>query len=444
MIDKNKIPIEAIQVLSSLRSNGCDSYLVGGCIRDLLLGKEPKDFDICTAATPNEVKNIFDKVIDTGLKFGTVTVLMNGLAIEVTTFRKSVDFEDGERHSITGFGDSPEQDVKSRDFTINALLFDGEKVIDLVGGLKDLDAKIIRAIGTPGDRFREDALRMIRAIRFSCQLNFRIEDETLQAIGSLADLIQKTAPERIRDELLKILTSRIPSEGLRLLQSTGLLKYFLPELVACYKFDQCNPYHDKDVFDHILAVVENVPNDSVLRMAALLHDIAKPCTFSIDEKGVGHFYKHNIIGREIGQQIMTRLKFDNNTINSVGILIREHMSKLQNPRLSTVKKLMQRTGLSNIGRLLDLQIADEAGSAPPHNFKPLEDLREKVKFILETGEPLYIEDLAIGGQDLISMGFDQGPEIGRILKHLLKYVINNPELNNREKLSELAIKIKSE
>lgn len=426
MIDKKQIPSEAMHVLSELRNNGYAGYLVGGCIRDLLLGKTPKDFDICTAATPNVVKNIFGKVIDTGLKFGTVTVLINSMAIEVTTFR----------------GDSPEQDVKSRDFTINALLFDGDKVIDLVGGLKDLENKTIKAIDNPGDRFKEDALRMMRGIRFSCQLEFNLQDDTLQAINLLADLIQHTAPERIRDELVKILTSRVPSEGLRLMQSTGLLKYILPELEACFKFDQRNAYHDKDVFDHIMAVVDNTPNDPVVRLAALLHDIGKPCTFTVDEKGVGHFYKHNLVGQKMSQRILTKLKFDNKTIDSVGTIIREHMSKLQNPRLSTVKKLIQRTGLSNIDRLLDLQLADEAGSAPPHNIEPLQDLREKVKLIIENGDPLHIEDLALGGQGLISMGFNEGPEIGRILNQLLKHVIDNPEFNNIEKLSEIAMKMK--
>jgi len=308
---------------------------------------------------------------------------MDNIAVEVTTFR----------------GASPEEDVKSRDFTINALLFDGNKVIDLVDGLKDLDDKTIRAIGNPGDRFKEDALRMIRAVRLSCQLNFDIDHDTIRAIGLRAELIQKTAPERIRDELVKILTTNVPSEGLRLLQSTGLLKYFLPELEACYKFDQRNPYHDKDVFDHIVAVVENTPNDQVLRLAALLHDIGKPCTFSIDEKGVGHFYNHNIVGQNMSRQILTRLKFDNKTIDSVGKLIREHMCRLNNPRLNAVKKLIQRTGNGDIGRLLDLQFADEAGSASPHNFKPFEDLKEKVEYIIEIGDPLHIEDLAIGGRD---------------------------------------------
>lgn len=443
MIDKNKIPTEAIQVLSHLRAKGYDSYLVGGCIRDLLLGKEPKDFDICTAATPELVKSLFAKVIDTGLKFGTVTVLVNDTAIEVTTFREGVQFEDGERHSISGFGDSPEQDVKSRDFTINALLFDGHKITDLVGGLRDLERKLIRAIGVPGDRFKEDALRMMRAIRLCCQLDFHIEPDTLRAIGLHAGLIRKSAPERIRDELMKILTGSVPSKGIRLMRETGLLKYFLPELDACYRFDQKNPYHDKDVFDHILAVVDNTPKDPVLRLAALLHDIAKPESFTVDDKGIGHFYYHNAKGQTMSRIIMERLRFDNQTVDIVSRLVKEHMSKLKNPRPATVKKLINRVGAGNIYRLMDLMMADEAGSAPPHNFQPLENLRGEVQRILDSAEPLTVSDLAVAGRDLLQMGFQQGPEIGHVLNELLKCVIGSPELNTKEQLLELAMRFKN-
>lgn len=442
MIDKNKIPVEAFQVLSHLRSNGYDSYLVGGCIRDLLLGKTPKDFDICTAATPSVIKRLFVKVIDTGLKFGSVTVLMNGLAMEVTTFRKRTEFEDGELHSLTGFCVSPEQDVKLRDFTVDALLFDGDQVIDLVDGLKDLDARIIRAVGVPGDRFSEDALRMIRAIRFSCQLNFQIEPGTLQAITLMADLIKKSSPERIRDELVKILATNVPSAGLRLLQSTGLLRYFLPELEACYKFDQRNPYHDKDVFDHIMAVVENTPNDPVLRLAALLHDIGKPETFTVDEKGVGHFYQHNVKGEAMSRVIMKRLKFDNKTTDIVCNLVREHMGKLQKPRPSTVKKLINRVGVDSIFRLIDLMKADEAGSAPPYNFQPMQRLKDEVQRILDSTEPLTASDLAVSGQDLIRLGFKEGPEMGQVLNQLLLQVLGSPKLNRKDKLIEIALKKK--
>lgn len=427
MIDVKAIPDEALKVLKHLKSNGYESYFVGGSIRDLLLGKKPKDFDICTGATSEQVKEIFERVFDTGLKFGTVTVLTEGDSIEVTTFRK---------------GDAPEEDVKARDFTINGLLYDGEKVIDLVGGLDDLAEKKIRAIGVASDRFNEDALRMMRAIRISCQLKFGIEENTLEAIGNCAELIAKASQERVRDELVKILTSEQPTAGIRLLQETGILKFILPELEACFNFQQHNSYHDKDVFEHILTVLENTPNDLILRLAALLHDIAKPCTFSLDDKGVGHFYNHNILGQEMSRQIMNRLKFNHKTMYSVGILIREHMSKLQNPKTSTVKKLIQRTGRENIGRLIDLMIADETGSAPPHNFKPFEDLRKKVEDIMNHNDPIHMTDLAIDGQDLIKLGFQQGPEIGKVLKQLLEYVLDTPELNNKEKLLELSMRIK--
>lgn len=441
MIDKGKIPIEVSSVLNTLRALGYESYLVGGSVRDLLLGKEPKDFDICTSAKPCIVKEHFTKVIDTGIKHGTVTVLVGGTAVEVTTFRKSSEWRDGRITSIGVDGNFVQEDVKARDFSINGLLFDGEQVLDFVGGINDLKEKRIKAIGLPEERFKEDPLRMMRAVRLSCQLNFLVEETTIQEIKSNAALLEGAAQERIRDELSKILISDSPAKGIRTLRETGLLKFVVPELELCCGFEQRNPYHDKDVFEHILAVVENTSADLVLRLAALLHDIGKPETFSVDEKGVGHFYYHNIKGQELSRRITTRLKFDHKTVVSVEKLVREHMSKLQSIKSSTVRKLINRVGVSDIYRLVELQIADEAGSAPPHNFEPFKELRAEVDRILENHDPLTIEDLAIGGQDLIGMGFKQGPRLGKVLKELLKRVIDNPEINKKEILINIASKM---
>lgn len=427
-----KIPQEVLEVLQRLCNQGYKSFIVGGAVRDLLLGKNPKDYDICTAATPDKVKAMFDKVIETGVDFGTVLVINGNFFVEVTTFRKN----------ITGMSCGEEEDVKSRDFTINGILFDGEKLIDLVGGLKDLTEGRIRAIGNPDDRFKEDALRMLRAVRLHCQLGFEIEDDIFVSISRNADMIQGVAKERIRDELVKILISDHATEGLRMLYSTGLLKFILPELEACHNFDQINSHHDKDVFDHTMAVIDHTSNDLTLRLAALLHDMAKPSTFYLDEKGRGHFYLHHLRGQEMSKEVLTRLKFDKKTIEVVGVLVREHMSKIFVLRSNTIKRLINRVGRRNIFKLIDLQIADEKASAPPRNFKIFEDLKKEIEKIFLNHEPLTLEDLAIGGRELIKIGFQPGPEMGKVLNLLLHRVIKNPKLNKKQILEKIALKMK--
>lgn len=428
MIEKNRIPPEVREVLEELNNHGFKSFIVGGAVRDLLLGKDPKDYDISTEAYPEQVKRIFQKVVDTGIKFGTVTVINRGFSVEVTAFRKI----------NPDFAATFEEDVKTRDFTINGLLFDGEKTIDLVGGLEDLAGGRIRAIGDPHDRIKEDALRMLRALRLHCQLDFTIEDGTFSAITHNSSLIQGVAQERIRDELIKILMSSQPAEGMRMLHHTGILKFILPELEACHNFDQKNFHHNKNVFEHILAVVDYTPNDLILRLSALLHDIAKPLTFTLDDKGVGHFYFHNIKGQELAAEILTRLKFDHKTIETVGALVREHMSVLRVPRHRTIKRLINRVGRENIYQLIELQIADEMASAPPHNFRIFQDLKQAVSQIFANNEPLTLRDLAVSGADLIALGFPPGPEMGKVLDMLLDRVINNPKINKKEMLIKIA------
>lgn len=470
MIDSKKIPGEVLNILNQLKSEGYESYLVGGAVRDLVLGNNPKDFDVCTKARPEDVKRIFDKVINTGERFGTVTVFSGNTGIQVTTFRRKNKSESKfnqeakeqgesvtERYSsfecsnsvtkysesvteysesATEYSESITDDVNARDFTVNALLYDGERVIDYVGGLGDIHRKTLKVI----DRdcaFKDDPLRMMRAVRLHCQLGFDIEMDTLDSIHLSSKLITGVSQERIRDELLKILTSDCPAKGIRLLLNLELLKYILPELQACYRFDQRNRHHDKDVFDHIMAALDHTPNDRVLRLAALFHDIGKPRTFTVDEKGVGHFYLHNIVGQRISKEILTRLKFDRKTVDTVGKLVREHMSKLRVIRSKTVRKLINRVGPENIYTLIELQIADEAGSAPPHSFEIFEELRKEVNRILEQNEPLTTSDLAIKGEDLIQMGFKPGHEIGKTLDLLLQKVLEQPELNTRENLIQL-------
>lgn len=381
-----------IKVLTTLQDNGYPSFLVGGCVRDLLLGKEPKDYDICTKALPEQVKSLFPKVVDTGIKHGTVTVLTKGLsadsvdatgvAVEVTTFRKVVQNPDGPKASEIVYGSDPVEDVLKRDFTINGLLYDGVTVVDYVDGQVDLKSGFIRGIENPDHRFQEDPLRTIRAVRLGCQLGFEIEPGTLAAIGKNVSLISYVSPERIRDELMKILLGNRPAAGFRLLYRVGLLSIILPELALCHGFDQVNPHHSQDIFEHIMTVVENTPPDLIIRLAALLHDIGKPLTFSIDEEGIGHFYEHHLKSYDLSEKILTRLKFDNKTIRQVSLLIKEHMSKLKNPKRSTLKRLINRVGPENIAALMELQIADVKRPEKMNEGEDIQLIKAEIQAIL--------------------------------------------------------------
>jgi len=448
MIDKSKIPDEALYVLDKLKDNGYDTFLVGGCVRDLCLNREPKDYDICTNAYPDDVMAIFEpthNVIPTGLKHGTVTLIADNfyiknalkIPIEVTTFRSDGNYTDNRRPDSVKFGVSIEEDVLRRDFTINGLLFDGEKIVDYVGGLYDLNMGIIRAIGGVYSRYSEDALRMMRCIRFSCQLDFKIDNDTFECIEECSILIKNVSQERIRDELVKILLSDRPAEGIRLLSKSGLLQYILPELEACVGFDQHNKHHRKNVFDHILKVLDSTPSVLNVRLSALFHDISKPETFTIGEDGIGHFYGHHKVGADKTREIMKRLKFDNETIDNVCILVYEHMSRFPKLREGSVKKLLKRLGEQNVDDLINLQIADIVGSKPPYDFEDVILLKNELKRIIETKEPISVKQLAVNGYDLIELGIKPGKRMGEILNELVQIVMDNPNTNNKECLLEI-------
>ncbi|MCR6545614.1 CCA tRNA nucleotidyltransferase [Dehalobacterium formicoaceticum] len=433
MIDKDKIPESVWRTLETLQFHGYESFLVGGAVRDLLMGKIPQDFDICTAGTPEEVKKLFPKVVETGLPFGTVTVIEESLGVEVTTFRArdSALKAQVEKNTVR-------EDVSARDFTINGLLFDGKELIDLVGGLPDLLGGKIKGIGQPCNRYREDPLRMIRGIRFHCQLGFEIEKKTLEAIFPQAYLIERVAPERIREELIKILISEQPASGFNLLHQTGLLKYILPELENCFGFEQRNPHHNQDVFHHIMTVLEKTSPDLILRLAALFHDIGKPVTFSLDEKEVGHFYGHELQSQKMTDEIMSRLKWDRKTKDQVTLLVGEHMHHLSPMKGKALKRMLNRLGKENMERLLDLQAADLKACSSSQDSLSIEVIKKEINRILATQEPISLKDLAIGGKDLIEIGYPPGPEIGKALHLLLEKVQENPGINSSKELKKLA------
>lgn len=438
------IPKNVKFIISTLKNEGYEGYSVGGCVRDSILGREPQDWDITTNALPEHTMSIFKnkgiRVIETGLKHGTVTILINNVGYEVTTYRIEGEYSDNRHPDNVTFTTSLKEDLSRRDFTVNAMAYnDDNGLVDYFNGFKDLKNNIIKSVGNADDRFKEDALRMLRAVRFSSQLGFELDYEDLFiSIKKNAHLIKNVSQERIREELCKILVSLKPSVGIIALKESNLLEYILPELMICVGFDQKNYHHDKDVFNHILAVLDNTPAKLEIRLAALLHDIGKPQCFTIDEKSIGHFYGHHKKSADISRRILKRLKFDNKTIDAVSLLVYEHMSKFDKIKTPSIKKFMNRVGIENLEDLFELQVADIKGAAKKfQDYSKILDLKHKCQVILDEKQPLSIKELKINGSDLIELGIKQGKQIGEALNMLLEMVLENPELNDKKKLIEV-------
>jgi len=456
-IDKNdnsnlikiEMPNDVIFILNKLYKNKKEAFIVGGCVRDFLLNKEVKDWDITTNATPDEIIKIFkdQKIFSPGLRYGTVILVINNKNYEITTYRIDDIYNDNRKPSDVKFTSCLIKDLSRRDFTINAMAYNNKiGLIDRYEGLKNLNNKTIKSVNNPDDRFQEDILRSLRAIRFSTQYSFNIEYKTKESIIKNAYLIQMISKERIRDELCKILMSDNPSNGIRLLQENGLLQFIIPELCKCIGFEQHNHNHDKDVFEHIMCVLDNTPPILNVRLSALLHDIAKPMCFTLDENNIGHFYYHHIEGEKLTEEILTRLKFDNKTINDVKILVREHMFSFNEEskiKTSVIKRFINRVGIDNLENLFCLRIADIKGSKNKDQSK-IDNVRFLIgecHRIIAEKQPLTVKDLKINGYDLMELGVKQGFMIGKILNGLLEKVLENSELNDRDMLLEI---IKSE
>jgi tRNA nucleotidyltransferase (CCA-adding enzyme) len=432
-----EIEAGAEKIIEILQTHGFEAYLVGGCVRDLCLGRTPQDWDIATSALPEQIQQLFPHTIPTGLRHGTVTVVLDGHRhYEVTTYRIDGEYTDARRPVQVTFTASLEEDLRRRDFTINAMAYNHRAgLLDPFDGTGDLQRRVIRAVGRAEERFQEDALRMLRAVRLASQLGYAIERETAKRILLKSHLLEKISKERIRDELMKILTSEHPG-FLGQLSSLGLMKYIIPEIEQGIGFGQRNVHHDKSVYTHTLAVIKNVPNNPVLRLAALCHDIAKPVTFSLDDKGRGHFYGHHVVGESMTREILHRLKFDQTTTHKVCILVREHMSRFERFNEKGLKKFINRVEPENLNNLFVLQIADILASKPPHDFSGILCLQTKIEKILNEKQPLTVKDLAVNGYDLRAWGMEPGIKLGQTLQYLLEKVWENPELNTREKLRE--------
>lgn len=437
------IPYDVQTIMKAFCYFGHEIYVVGGCVRDSILNKSIHDWDLCTKATPEEMIKVCNfykfKFIPTGLKHGTITVVLNNENYEITTYRLDGTYSDGRHPDDVLFTTSLFEDLGRRDFTINALAYNDEvKLVDYFGGLEDINNRVIRCVGNSQRRFNEDNLRRLRAIRFACQLGFKIEKDTYDSLKVNSENLLKLSIERIRDELCKILLSNNPSYGIRELWSLNILQYIIPELERCVGFNQYNKHHDKEIFEHILSVVDNVPSKLVLRLAALLHDIAKPNCFTLDENGQGHFLGHDIESSNMAGKILERLRFDNRTIDKVCILIKYHMNRFNGIKKPGIKSFINRVGIDNLEDLFELQIADIKGCAIEYrDYKNVIEIREICNSILKEKEPLSIKDLNISGEDLIKLGYKPGRELGDALKYLLEQVLEKPELNVKARLIQL-------
>lgn len=433
---EKKLPDSVINILSRLETGGFSALVAGGAVRDMLLGRTPHDYDIATSAKPAQVKELFARTIDTGIKHGTVTVVEQKTGYEITTFRRDGDYRDGRHPEGVTFVDDIREDCARRDFTINAMMYSPKTgLVDYFGGREDLRRGIVRCVGDPERRFKEDALRMLRAVRFGAALSFKIEDCTWKAIKKYAMLIKRVSSERILEELNKILLSENP-DYIRKLHECGLLKYIMPELERCFGEPQRNKYHIYDVGEHIMQTVKNTPPDMVMRWAALLHDIGKPCCASVDSGGIIHFYGHHRESCRIAVDLLHRLRMDNETIREVSVLVENHDVRVE-PSQPAVKRMMSRTGEMLFEKLLLLQTADNRAKNPEYfteKKRKIDSAHMIYKEILAERQPYLVSHLAVNGKDLIRLGYKPGREIGDALKRLVDEVIINPELNKREYL----------
>ena len=436
---KIEIPDNVAKIINILESEGFEAYAVGGCVRDTILGREPEDWDITTSAKPMEVKSLFRRTVDTGIQHGTVTVLLGGKGYEVTTYRVDGEYEDGRHPKQVEFTASLLEDLKRRDFTINAMAYNPKTgIVDEFDGIGDLDKGIIRCVGEPQERFGEDALRMLRAVRFSGQLGFEIEKRTFDAVKELAGNLRLISAERIRTELNKLIISPHP-EYLRKAYDTGITAVIMPEFDRMMETPQKNRYHNLNVGEHTLKMMSCIENTPVLRWTALFHDMGKPETMTEDEKGIIHFYGHAAASRFISHNIMKRLKFDNNTVSRVEKLVEYHELRFE-VTYASVRRLMNKVGADLFPLLINVFRAD-ANAKTEYAVNKASPIIEKVKKyyseILENGQCVSISQLEINGKILINNGMRPGKEIGEALDKCLAWVMEHPEDNTQDRLLEL-------
>lgn len=454
-----KIPSVLQKMNSIFEENGFKAYLVGGAVRDALMGKEPSDWDLTTNATPEQVMSIFHKVIPTGIAHGTVTVHFMKEEIEVTTFRTESDYSDGRHPDKIEYTGNIEEDLSRRDFTMNAIavsIKDGS-IVDPFNGQQDIKKKIIRTVGNPYERFSEDGLRPVRAVRFSAQLGFEIEKETFKAISDpkILSVTKGISVERFRDELMKLLKADKPSYGLKIMENCGIMKIFMPEFEVCRGCIQedFRGFHEFDVMDHLLYACDGAPKEKpVVRLAALFHDIGKPKakkTVHTENGDTNTFYSHERYSAEITRNLMTRLKYSNAEIDSVCHLVENHMFNYEpNWTDAAVRRFLVKVKFENVEDLFDLRLADIYGM---HNLPVrvhdsptaalLLEFRERMEKEEAQKTALDLKSLAVNGKDLIQNGIPAGKILGQILNELFETVLDDPAQNTKETLLNIAQKL---
>ena len=440
------LPEKVNFIINKLKENGYEAYAVGGCVRDSVLGRVPDDWDITTSATPNETKALFRRTFDTGIEHGTITVLVDKEAFEVTTYRVDGEYEDSRHPREVVFTRSLKEDLLRRDFTINAMAYNEEEgLVDIFGGIEDLQRKMIRCVGNARERFGEDALRILRAVRFAAQLGFRIEDETMEGIRKLAPTLANISAERIQVELVKMLVS--PNPGLLALSyELGITKVVLPEFDEMMRTGQETKYHRYDVGEHTVQAVCNVPPDKVLRLTMLLHDVAKPQMKTVDADGVAHFKMHDVKGAEVAKRILKRLKFDNDTLGKVTKLVQYHDYRMP-AQPKNVRRAMNKIGEELFPYYLEIRKADTMAQSEYMREEKLSNIagiERCYKEILKKKECVSLKMLAVSGSDLIADGMQPGKQIGAVLQALLELVIEQPEYNTKEILLEQSRKLRKE
>lgn len=436
------IPSNANALIHLLQSYGYNAYVVGGCVRDSILGRNPHDWDICTSATPSEMLEIFKnkRVIETGLQHGTITVVVDGESYEITTFRIDGDYSDNRRPDNVTFTTSLEADLSRRDFTINAMAYnDEEGLIDPFGGLEDIEHHQINCVGCAKDRFEEDALRILRAIRFAAQLEFSIMPETDWQIHQQYTNLKNISKERINSEFSKIAITN--DFCVELLLYKDVFSFFIPEITDTIGFGQNNPYHDYDVFGHTVHAIENCDSaDLITRLAVLFHDIGKPHCYQDGEDGIRHFKGHGKASCDIVDSIMSRLRFDNKTRHDVAELVYYHDATFE-VGAKYIRRWLNKIGPEQFKRLLDVRKADIMGQKYKYDkerIKKVEVIGRLLKEVLQEDECFSMKSLAINGNDLINIGYKSGKELGNTLNILLQMVIDDEILNEKEELLKIA------
>ena len=434
------LPLPVRRALSVLEACGFEGYAVGGCVRDYLLDRTPNDWDITTNATPEQMKACFGdfRVIETGIRHGTLTVIVDGVQLEITTYRNDGEYLDNRHPVQVTFSKHIDHDLSRRDFTVNAMAYHPTRgFVDLFGGRADLQAKTVRAVGDAKTRFCEDGLRILRAIRFASVLDFEIEADTAKAVHDCKNLLKGIAAERIREEFCKLICGRGAVRILR--EYIDVIAVFLPELERCVGFDQNTKYHCYDVFEHTLQALALCEDDDlVTRLGVLLHDIGKPLCYTEDEHG-GHFKGHAPVGVEIVRKVLTRLRFDNETIRRMELLVEWHDTPLYAEK-KRVKRLMQKLSDEDILRLLEIKRCDRLAHAPDFREMPpsLSRIPHVIEEIRAEDACLSLRTLAIGGDDLMALGVPKGKQIGELLHALLDDVIDERLPNEKNVLLQAA------